>query len=89
MKLQSNKEQLVLVRRQCENADEANSALESRINELVPQLDACRTHSTQLTQEKDLLQKSLDAMRVEKNALERNRLDLNSMVCTIYLKLFI
>lgn len=80
MKLQSNREQLVLVRRQCENADEANTVLESRINELVPQLDACRTHCAQLGQEKDLLQKSLDAMRSEKNSLERNRVDLNSMI---------
>lgn len=70
----------MLVRRQCENADEANAALESRIGELVPQLDACRTHCAQLAQEKDLLQKSLDAMRAEKNSLERNRVELNAMV---------
>jgi hypothetical protein len=31
-------------------------------------------------QEKDLLQKSLDSVRSEKNALDKNRMEINAMV---------
>lgn len=80
MKLQSNKEQLLLVRKQCEICEENNTALEQKVKELVRQLDDCHTHSSQFVQERDLLQKSLDTTKSEKNALERNRLELNAMV---------
>lgn len=80
VKLQSSKEQLHLVRKQYENVDETNVGLESRIGELIPQLDACKTQIAQLMQDKEMLQKNLDGLRAEKNALERNRIDINSMV---------
>lgn len=70
----------MLVRKQCENSEENNNALEQRVKELVGQLDACRTHGSQLAQERDLLQKSLDNIRSEKNATDRNRLEINAMV---------
>lgn len=60
--------------------------LETRIAELMSQLDASRAHATQLGQEKDMLIKSLDSARAEKNALDKNRLELNAMV--VYLILF-
>lgn len=81
VKLQSNKEQLHLIRKQCENADETNAMLENRISELIPQLDAYRIQVAQLTQEKELLQKNMDSLRAEKNALDRNRIEINAMVC--------
>nr|CAI5860125.1 unnamed protein product [Callosobruchus analis] len=40
----------------------------------------CRTHSTQLTQEKDALQKSLETLRSEKAHLDRVRLEVTAMV---------
>lgn len=80
MKLQSNREQLLLVRKQCENCEESNSILEQKVKELVGQLDACRTHGSQLAQERDLLQKSFDAIKFEKGNVDRNRSEINAMV---------
>lgn len=80
MKLQSNREQLLLVRKQYENSENNNNSLEQKVKELVAQLDACRTHSSKLVQERDMLQKSLDAIRSEKNTLDRSRLEITSMV---------
>lgn len=82
VKLQSNKEQLLLVRKQYENSEENNNSLEYKVKELVAQLDACRTHSSTLTQERDTLQKSLGAIRSEKNETDRNRLEIASLVST-------
>lgn len=80
MKLQSNREQLLLVRKQCENCEESNTVLEQKVKELVGQLDACRTHCSQLTQERDLLQKSLDSTKFEKSNIDKNRSEINAMV---------
>lgn len=80
VKLQSNKEQLLLVRKQCEHSEETNAVLEQKIQELVAQLDACRTQCSQLKQDKESLQKSLETMRTERNNLDRTRLQLSSMV---------
>lgn len=80
MKLHSNREQLLLVRKQYDNSEENVATLEERTKELVAQLDACRTHCSQLTQEKDILQKTLEALKSDRNGLERNRIELNSMV---------
>lgn len=80
MKLHSNREQLLLVRKQLENSEDNVSSLEGRTKELVAQLDACRTHCSQLTQEKELLQKTVDTLKTDKNNLERNRIELNAMV---------
>lgn len=71
----------MLVRKQYENSDDNVGALENRVKELVAQLDACRTQCSQLTQEKELMQKSLDALKSEKNHLDRNRIEINAMVC--------
>lgn len=80
VKLQSSKEQLILFRKQCENADDSQQALQTKVGELTIQLDSCRSHCSQLMQEKDLLQKSLDSVRSEKNALDKNRMEINAMV---------
>lgn len=70
----------MLVRKQYENSEETNNSLEQKVKELVAQLDACRTHSSTLTQERDLLQKSLDSVRSEKNQTDRNRLEVAALV---------
>lgn len=80
MKLQTNKEQLSLTRKQCENAEDATLQLEGKITEIMSQLDASRSQCLQLNQEKDILQKNLDSIRSEKNALDRNRLEITNMV---------
>jgi rootletin len=82
VKLQSSKEQLILFKKQCENAEDGQQTLEARVGELTEQLDSCRAHCSQLMQEKDLLQKSLDSVRSEKNALDRNRMEVGIMVST-------
>lgn len=85
VKLQSNKEQLLLVRKQYENSEENNNSLEQKVKELVAQLDTCRTHSSTLTQERDMMQKSLDAVRSEKNQSERNRIEISTLVIALWI----
>lgn len=75
-----NKEQLLAMRKQCDTAEENAKSLNVRVAELISQLDTCRSQCTQLNQEKEILQKGLDTMRLEKNALDKNRVELNSMV---------
>lgn len=68
------------MRKQCDTAEENAKSLNVKVAELITQLDTCRSQCTQLNQEKEMLQKGLDAMRLEKNALDKNRVELNSMV---------
>lgn len=80
MKLQSSKEQLILFKRESENAEDSQQTLETKVGELTEQLDSCHSHCSQLVQGKDLLQKSLDSVRSEKNALDKNRMEIDAMV---------
>lgn len=73
----------MLVRKQNDNSEETISALEKQAKELVVQLDASRTHCSQLAQDKDILQKSLDTLKSENNLLERNRLEINTLIETL------
>ncbi|KAG7207976.1 hypothetical protein KM043_009556 [Ampulex compressa] len=83
VKLQTNKEQLQITRKQCDSAEENVQTLEGRVAELIAQLDAIRSQCSQLNQEKDMLQKGLDSIRVEKNILDKNRVEINSMMETL------
>lgn len=74
----------MLVRKQYENSEENNNSLEQKVKELVAQLDACRTHSSTLTQERDLLQKSLDSTRSEKNQTDRSRIEIAALVIIFF-----
>ncbi|XP_048516967.1 rootletin [Dendroctonus ponderosae] len=80
VKLQSNKEQLLLVRKQFENSENSNAALEKRAKELVAQLDDSRAQCAQVIQERDHLHQSIDALKSDKAQLDRSRVDLNSML---------
>ncbi|KAL1491832.1 hypothetical protein ABEB36_012367 [Hypothenemus hampei] len=80
VKLQSNKEQLLLVRKQLENSENSIATLERRTNDLVHQLDTSKAQCSQLAQEKDSLQKSLESLKSDKSQLDRNRVDLNGML---------
>lgn len=80
VKLHGNREQLLLVRKQLENSEQNSAALEDRVKELVHQLDASRTQCSHSLQERDSLQKALEAVKAEKLALERNRIEINAMV---------
>lgn len=70
----------MLVRKQFENSENCNAALEKRAKELVAQLDGSRAQCAQMLQERDHLQQSLDALKSDKAQLDRNRVDLNSML---------
>lgn len=80
MKLQSNKEQLLLVRKQLDHSEENCASLEKRSKDLVTQLDASRSQCSLLAQERETLQKSLDALKADKYQLEKQRLEINSIV---------
>lgn len=68
------------MRKQCDIAETNTQTLNTKVTELISQLDTCRSQCTQLNQEKDMLQKSLDTVKLEKNALDKNKMELNSMV---------
>lgn len=68
------------MRKQCDTAETNSQTLNAKVTELISQLDTCRSQCTQLNQEKEMLQKSLDTVKLEKNALDKNKMELNSMV---------
>lgn len=80
VKLQTNREQLTITRKQCDGAEENVQLLEERTTKLIVQLDSARAQSNQLLQERDMLQKSLDGIRSEKNTLEKNKVELNHSI---------
>ncbi|CAD6231744.1 GSCOCG00001565001-RA-CDS [Cotesia congregata] len=80
VKLQTNAEQLALTRKQCDSAEENVQLLEERTTELIIQLDTTRAQSTQLLQERDMLQKSLDSVRTEKISLEKSKVEMNHTI---------
>ncbi|XP_034942532.1 rootletin isoform X2 [Chelonus insularis] len=80
VKLQTNGEQLSLIKKQCDSAEENVQLLEERTTELITQLDSTRAQCTQLSQERDMLQKGLDTIRSDKNLLEKNKVELNHTI---------
>ncbi|KAL6443577.1 hypothetical protein ACFW04_001609 [Cataglyphis niger] len=80
IKLQTNKDQLLTMRKQCDTAETNAQTLNTKMTELISQLDTCRSQCTQLSQEKEMLQKSLETVKLEKNALDKNKMELNSML---------
>ncbi|XP_024886462.1 rootletin-like [Temnothorax curvispinosus] len=78
IKSQTNKEQILAMRKQCDNAEENAQMLNTKVAELISQLDTCRSQCAQLDQEKDMLQKSFNTVKLEKNALDKNKMELNS-----------
>lgn len=68
------------MRKQCDTAEENAQILNTKVAELISQLDICRSQCAQLDQEKDMLQKSLNIVKLEKNALDKNKMELNSTV---------
>ncbi|XP_077281306.1 ciliary rootlet coiled-coil, rootletin isoform X2 [Temnothorax americanus] len=78
IKSQTNKEQILAMRKQCDTAEENAQMLNTKVAELISQLDTCRSQCAQLDQEKDMLQKSFDTVKLEKNALDKNKMELNS-----------
>ena len=70
----------MVTRRQYDSSEEGRRALESRITELVTKLDSSKAMVNQLSQEKNTLMNTLESVRMEKNALDKNRLEINAMV---------
>lgn len=60
--------------------EDSHKVLESRLSEITAQMDSLKIQSNQMTQEKDMVFKSLEVARAEKNALDKSRLELNAMV---------
>ncbi|XP_020278588.1 rootletin isoform X2 [Pseudomyrmex gracilis] len=80
VKLQTSKEQLLAMHKQCDTTEANAQMLNTKVAELISQLDTCNSHCAQLSQEKEMMQKNLDAVKVEKNALDKNKMELNSMI---------
>jgi rootletin len=88
IKLQSNKEQLTAIRKQCDTAEANTQTLTAKVTDLISQLDTCRSECTQMNQEKDMLQQAHDVVKLEKNALDKAKMELNNAVrCKINLRL--
>ncbi|XP_063827112.1 rootletin [Ostrinia nubilalis] len=80
VKLQNSREQLATTRKHCESADSNIVSLEAKIHDLQTKLDQANGDLNQLVQEKDLMQKTIETLRIDKNNLERNRVEINAMV---------
>ncbi|XP_052754507.1 rootletin [Galleria mellonella] len=80
VKLQNTREQLMSSRKHCESADSTVASLEGKVQDLEGKLDQANADLSQLLQEKESMQKSLEALRIDKNNLERNRVEINAMV---------
>jgi rootletin len=75
VKLNTSKEQLGLSRKQSENFEERAILADEKNAELVVQLDSLRSQISQLSQEKEMLQKALDSVRSEKINLDKSRVE--------------
>ncbi|RVE41676.1 hypothetical protein evm_013674 [Chilo suppressalis] len=80
VKLQNAREQLATNRKQCETADCNVTSLESKVQDLQGKLDQANADLNQMMQEKEMMQKTIETLRIDKNNLERNRLEINAMV---------
>ncbi|XP_048007047.1 rootletin [Leguminivora glycinivorella] len=80
VKLQNTREQLSTSRKHCEAADSNILTLENKVQDLQAKLDQSNADLNQLVQDKDSLQKSVESLRIDKNNLERNRVEINAMV---------
>ncbi|XP_063368164.1 rootletin [Cydia amplana] len=80
VKLQNTREQLSTSRKHCEAADSNILTLENKVQDLQAKLDQANTDLNQLVQDKESLQKSVESLRIDKNNLERNRVEINAMV---------
>lgn len=70
----------MLVRKQLDHSEDNVASLEKRTKDTVAQLDMTRSQYALLSQEKDTIQNSLEALKSEKSNLDRTRLDLNAAI---------
>ncbi|XP_061705180.1 rootletin [Cydia pomonella] len=80
VKLQNTREQLSTSRKHCEAAESNVLTLENKVQDLQAKLDQANADLNQLVQDKESLQKSVESLRIDKNNLERNRVEINAMV---------
>ncbi|XP_045496834.1 rootletin [Colias croceus] len=80
VKLQNTREQLMTCRKHSDSADNTLTSLENKVQDLQGKLDQTNTDLNQVVQEKESLQKTVEALRCDKNNLERNRVEINAMV---------
>ncbi|CAK1541264.1 unnamed protein product [Leptosia nina] len=80
VKLQNTREQLVTCRKHSETADAHVASLENKVQDLQGKLDQTNVDLNQVVQERESLQKTVEALRIDKNNLERNRVEINAMV---------
>lgn len=80
MKVASFSEQLTIADKQNENQAEFHRKLHDKVSEQNDELDSLRAELNLLSQEKESLIKSLDSARTEKNAIDKNRLEISNMV---------
>ncbi|KAF6213862.1 hypothetical protein GE061_011587 [Apolygus lucorum] len=80
VKLAASKDQAATWKRQFETMEDSHKILESRLSELTAQTDSLKIQLNQMTQEKDMVSKSLEVARAEKHALDKTRLELNAML---------
>lgn len=68
------------MRKQYDTTETNAQMLNTKVTELISQLDTCHSQCAQLSQEKEMLQKALDTVKLEKNALDKTKVELNSTV---------
>lgn len=83
VKLQSSSEALHASKKQCDNTEHSRDILAAKLSELTDKLDTSNTQLSELCKERDSLQKSLDAMRSEKQAVERAKAELSTVLDSV------
>lgn len=80
MKLQSTGESLRTSRKQCADAEHSRDLLTAKCTELTDQLDGSNLQLAELCKERNALQKTGEALRSERLAVERAKAELGGVL---------
>lgn len=80
VKLQTTTDTLNVTKKQLDAADETKELLSTSVSDLTNKLDSSNHQISELCKERDSLKQLLDTMRLEKQNVERAKVELNSIV---------
>lgn len=83
VKLQTNLDELQSSRKQFDAAESARESLTTKLMEFTEKLDATNNKLSEISKERDSLQRTLDAVRNEKYLAEKEKAEANIMIDAI------
>lgn len=66
--------------RQLEESQNAREVLTSKLMELTGKMDTANIHLSELSKDRESLQRSLDSLRTDKHSVDKEKVELNLMV---------